>query len=115
MSRRNAMSKKKERAGSGFVKPGFEAVRETFAENFTRRNELGAACCIYYQGEKAVDPWGGIRNRAGLKATTLLPFKVPQQMMAFYHQKWDGPEVLTIEPLLNVLKLSVEWVRNGGE
>jgi len=54
-------------------------------------------------------------SRAGLKATTLLPFKVPQQQVAFYHQKWDGPEVLTMEPLLNVLKLSFEWVRNGGE
>jgi hypothetical protein len=32
-------------------------------------------------------------SRAGLKATTLLPFKVPQQMVAFYHQKWDGPEI----------------------
>jgi CubicO group peptidase (beta-lactamase class C family) len=49
---------------SGFVKPGFEAVREAFAENFTRRNELGAACCMYYRGEKVVDLWGGIRNRA---------------------------------------------------
>jgi aminopeptidase YwaD len=52
---------------------------------------------------------------AGLKATTLLPFKVPQQMVAFYHQKWDRPEVLSKEPLLNVLKLTLEWVRNGGE
>jgi hypothetical protein len=54
-------------------------------------------------------------SRAGLKATTLLPFKVPQQLVAFYHQKWDRPEVLTIEPLLNVLKLALEWVRNRGE
>jgi hypothetical protein len=52
---------------------------------------------------------------AGLKATTLNPFKIPQQMVAYYHQKSDTPEVLTIEPLLNVLKLSFEWVRNGGE
>jgi hypothetical protein len=52
---------------------------------------------------------------AGLKATTLNPFKFPQQMVAFYHQKWDTPEILTIEPLLNVLKLTFEWVRNGGE
>jgi len=54
-------------------------------------------------------------SKAGLKATTLLPFKVPQQMVTFYHQKWDGPEILTIEPLLNVLKLTFEWVHNGGE
>lgn len=53
-------------------------------------------------------------TRAGLKALTLLPFKTPQQMVAFYHQKSDRPEVLTIEPLLNVLKLSLEWIRCGG-
>jgi CubicO group peptidase (beta-lactamase class C family) len=58
------MSKKKDMAGSGSVKPGFEAVQEAFAENFARRNELGAACCIYYQGEKVVDLWSGIRDRA---------------------------------------------------
>jgi CubicO group peptidase (beta-lactamase class C family) len=49
---------------SGFVKPGFEAVREAFAENFERRNELGAGCCIYYRGEKVIDLWGGIRNKS---------------------------------------------------
>ncbi|MCL4468969.1 MAG: M28 family peptidase [Deltaproteobacteria bacterium] len=57
----------------------------------------------------------GSFSKAGLKATTLLPFKVPQQMVAFYHQKWDAPDVLTLEPLLNVLKLAFEWVRSGGE
>jgi hypothetical protein len=54
-------------------------------------------------------------SQAGLKATTLFPFKFPQQMVAFYHQKWDSPEVLTIEPLFNVLRLAFEWVCNGGE
>jgi hypothetical protein len=54
-------------------------------------------------------------SRAGLKATTLLPFKFPQQTVAFYHQKWDTPDVLTIEPLLNVLKLAFEWICHGGE
>jgi CubicO group peptidase (beta-lactamase class C family) len=39
-------------------------VREAFIENFERRHELGAACCIYYRGEKVVDLWGGIRNKA---------------------------------------------------
>jgi aminopeptidase YwaD len=54
-------------------------------------------------------------SRAGLKATTLLPFKVPQQQVAFYHQRRDRPEALTIEPLFNVLKLTLEWIRHGGE
>jgi aminopeptidase YwaD len=57
----------------------------------------------------------GSFSQAGLKAATLLPFKVPQQQVAFYHQKWDRPEILTMEPLLNVLKLTLEWVRNGGQ
>jgi CubicO group peptidase (beta-lactamase class C family) len=48
----------------GFARPGFEAVREAFADNFSRRRELGGACCIYQHGEKVVDLWGGIRNRA---------------------------------------------------
>jgi len=54
-------------------------------------------------------------SQAGLKAMTLLAFKIPQQMVAFYHQKWDRPEILTIEPLLNVLKLTLEWIHNEGE
>ncbi|BDG05658.1 serine hydrolase domain-containing protein [Anaeromyxobacter oryzae] len=51
-------------AVAGVAKPGFEAVREAFIENFERRGELGAACCVYYRGEKVVDLWGGIRNKA---------------------------------------------------
>jgi hypothetical protein len=57
----------------------------------------------------------GSFSQAGLKAVTLLPFQVPQQLVAFYHQKRDRPEILSIEPLLNVLKLTFEWVRSGGE
>jgi CubicO group peptidase (beta-lactamase class C family) len=47
----------------GHVSPGFEAVREAFAENFDRRRELGGACCVYHRHEKIVDLWGGIRNK----------------------------------------------------
>jgi CubicO group peptidase (beta-lactamase class C family) len=48
----------------GSVSKGFELVRDAFGENFSRRKELGAACCVYCQGEKVVDLWGGIRNKA---------------------------------------------------
>jgi CubicO group peptidase (beta-lactamase class C family) len=48
----------------GHVSKGFEPVREAFAENFSRRKELGAACCVYHHGEQVVDLWGGIRNKA---------------------------------------------------
>lgn len=47
----------------GFVSPGYEVVREAFAENFARRHEIGAACCVYHKGEKVVDLWGGVRNK----------------------------------------------------
>jgi hypothetical protein len=47
----------------GHVSPGFESVRKVFADNFTRRRELGGACCAYFRGEKVVDLWGGIRNK----------------------------------------------------
>ena len=46
----------------GHVSPGFEPVREAFDDNFTRRRELGGACCAYHRGEKVVDLWGGVRN-----------------------------------------------------
>lgn len=48
----------------GHVKAGFEAVRDAFAENFSRRRELGGACCVYHHGEKVVDLWGGVRDKA---------------------------------------------------
>ena len=48
----------------GFVSSGYEAVREAFAENFVRRREVGAACCVYHKGEKVVDLWGGVGNKA---------------------------------------------------
>ena len=47
----------------GHVSRGFEVVREVFEENFTRRGELGGACCAYHRGEKVVDIWGGVRNK----------------------------------------------------
>lgn len=48
----------------GFVSPRFESVRDAFVENFAKRNELGGACCVYRHGEKIIDLWGGIRDKA---------------------------------------------------
>jgi CubicO group peptidase (beta-lactamase class C family) len=48
----------------GVVSSGFEPVREAFVENFTRRGEVGGACCIYRFGERVVDLWGGVRDPA---------------------------------------------------
>lgn len=48
----------------GTVSAEFQPARDVFAENFSSRDELGAACCVYHQGEKVADLWGGIRNAA---------------------------------------------------
>jgi CubicO group peptidase (beta-lactamase class C family) len=48
----------------GSVSSGFETVRDAFVENFARRGEFGAACCVYLDGEAVVDLWGGVRDRA---------------------------------------------------
>lgn len=47
----------------GQVAPGFEPVRAEFARNFAERGETGAACAIYWRGEKVVDLWGGYRDK----------------------------------------------------
>ena len=48
----------------GEVSTGFEKVRTVFQENFEKRKEIGASCCVYYKGEKVVDIWSGFRNKA---------------------------------------------------
>ncbi len=43
----------------GFVAPGFEAVAEEFARNFTVRGDVGAAFAATHDGRPVVDLWGG--------------------------------------------------------
>ena len=44
----------------GHVSAGFKAVRDAFVENFSRRHELGGACCVYHRGELVVDLWAWV-------------------------------------------------------
>jgi CubicO group peptidase (beta-lactamase class C family) len=46
----------------GFVAPGFEGVREAFAENLRERGELGAAFAATHEGALVVDLWGGVAD-----------------------------------------------------
>ena len=73
----------------GYVRPGFEAVREPFAENFVRRRELGGACCAFHRGEKVVDLWGGIRNKQ-----TAEPWE--QDTMVVVHSATKGLAAMTL-------------------
>ncbi len=54
-------------SGSGFVEPGFEAVRDAFASNFAAGHELGAAFCVHVEGRKVVDLCGGSFDSGGSK------------------------------------------------
>ena len=40
----------------------FSKVRDAFIENFETRGDVGAALCIYHEGNIVVDLWGGYRN-----------------------------------------------------
>ncbi len=44
-----------------------QPVIDAFQENFVRGGEVGAALCIFQQGEKCVDIWAGKRDRHGEK------------------------------------------------
>ena len=44
---------------SGFCKPGFEFVHQTFATNFEMGLEVGASVAVTKDGESVVDLWAG--------------------------------------------------------
>jgi len=73
----------------GEVRPGFEPVRDAFAENFARRGELGGACAVYLRGEKVVDLWGGVRNRE-----TGEPWE--EHTMVLVYSATKGPAAMTL-------------------
>ena len=47
---------------NGYCDPSFEIVKNTFIDNFIHRNELGASVCVFKDGEKVVDLWGGYKD-----------------------------------------------------
>jgi len=49
----------------GHVEPGFEKVRDEFANNFAERGEVGATYAFYVDGAPVVDLWGGVRTDTG--------------------------------------------------
>jgi CubicO group peptidase (beta-lactamase class C family) len=46
----------------GYVSSGFEPVAAAFQRNFDELGDLGAAVCIYRDGERVVDLWGGVAD-----------------------------------------------------
>ncbi len=71
----------------GFCAEQFEPVREAFEVNFRDFNELGAAVCVYWQGKRVVDLWGGHvdldRSREWERDTIVSMASVFKGMLAF--------------------------------
>jgi CubicO group peptidase (beta-lactamase class C family) len=70
----------------GEVAPGWEAVRDTFAEGFRSRGEVGAAVAVRHQGRVVVDLWGGTADpstgRAWGRDTPGVPFSATKGLVA---------------------------------
>ena len=101
----------------GFVQSGYEAVREAFIENFARRREIGAACCVYHNGEKVVDLWGGVRNKVTRE-------RWEEDTMALVYSATKGPAAMTLAVAHSrgwldydelVCKYWPEFAQNGKE
>lgn len=49
---------------AGFCAPRFQGMQDAFMKNLSGRGEVGAAVCVYLDGEKVVDLWGGYVDEA---------------------------------------------------
>nr|MDO8111600.1 M28 family peptidase [Candidatus Sigynarchaeota archaeon] len=50
-------------------------------------------------------------SKMHIKAASLFSMKVPQQMIEFYHQKWDNYDKVPKEALSNALKIAVAFLQ----
>jgi CubicO group peptidase (beta-lactamase class C family) len=85
----------------GRVQPGFEAVAEAFAENFTSHDEVGAACALYLGGRPVVDLWGGFADPQREK-----PWQEDTAVLVFSAAK--GPTATCVNQLVEAGRLDVD-------
>lgn len=80
----------------------FSAVRDAFRDNFRLRNELGAALCIYVDGHRIVDLWGGHqdgeRHRKWQHDTLVNIYMVGETLRSdACSRQSDGPDRVTMK------------------
>ena len=85
----------------GSVQPGFERVREAFAQNFSEHGDVGAACCIYRDGHPVVDIWGGLAD-----PSTGRPWQRDTLQLVFSAAK--GPTAVCIHRLAEEGRLDID-------
>ncbi|MFZ2049434.1 MAG: serine hydrolase domain-containing protein [Solirubrobacteraceae bacterium] len=86
---------------NGLVESGFEPVREAFAENFSKRGEVGAAFAAVLDGRPVVDLWGGVADRGSGR-----PWQQDTMQLIFSGTK--GLTTLCIAMLIDRGKLRLE-------
>ncbi len=101
----------------GYCDPAFSAVEETFRENFATRGEIGAGVCVYKDGEKVVDLWGGhcdeARTQVWTEDTIVLMNSVAKSICALaVHVLADRGQVDLDAP---VAEYWPEFAQNGKE
>lgn len=71
---------------AGDVDPAFDAVAAAFADNFRSEGEIGASFCVFKDGRKVVDLWGGhadaARTRPWERDTLVNVWSTTKGMMA---------------------------------
>ena len=101
----------------GYCHSDFSAVEEEFRENFAGRGEIGSAVCVYRDGEKVVDLWGGhtdeARTQPWSEDTIVLMSSIAKSITALsVHILVDRGQVSLDEP---VARYWPEFAQNGKE
>ena len=99
----------------GWVDASFERVLDAFTANFDERAEVGAAVCVYVDGEPVVDLWGGVAD-----ATTGRPWS-PDTVVLVYSSTKGVTSVCAnrlieqgaLEPAAPVARYWPEFAANG--
>lgn len=102
---------------SGEVAPGFEKVKEVFRQNFIHRNEVGASFCVYKDGKKVVDLWGGYRDAAKTKSweadTVCMVFSTTKGISSLAFSLLHSKGLIDFDE--KVVKYWPEFAQNGKE
>jgi CubicO group peptidase (beta-lactamase class C family) len=99
----------------GWVEASFEPVLDAFAANFDERADVGAAVCVYLEGEPVVDLWGGVAD-----ATTGRPWTADTVVLVYSSTKGVTSvcanrliEQRALDPAAPVARYWPEFAANG--
>ena len=95
----------------------FQKVAETFAQNFTKYNEIGASVCVVVDGETTVDLWAGYKTEQRIdewdRNTLSVAFSSTKAALALCaHLLIDRGE---LNPKEKVVKYWPEYGKKGKE